>query len=65
MLQMSEEGLNSGGDLGITLHYLHDLEKLMSCGPTAQTHAKQRSSHLPKLPLSELLLISPLIAGLL
>lgn len=37
----------------------------MSCGLTAQTHAKQRSSHLPKLPLSELLLISPLIAGLL
>lgn len=28
MLQMSEEELNSGGDLGITLHYLHDLEKV-------------------------------------
>lgn len=37
----------------------------MSCGLTAQTHTKQRSSHLPKLLLSELLLISPLIAGLL
>lgn len=28
MLQKSEQGLNPRGDLGITLHYLHDLEKV-------------------------------------